>query len=124
MPMSHYAQRITRFEVAQEVLRRLISLYAECIHNESHRVCPDHFQLALWMLERAELDALYLSICADQEQAVSQVLELYSPRLKAMLQVRQDGFKPTAAQSPIVVHYPPVVLNCPKPTILDVPVHA
>ena len=124
MPMSHYAQRITRFEVAQEVLRRLIGLYAESIHNERHRGCPDHFKLALWMVERAELEALYLSISADQEALVAQVLDVFSPRLKSMLQARKDGLKPPVAESLIAVHCPPVVPSCPRLTIQDVPVHA
>lgn len=88
--MSHYALCPSAGEVAQEVLRCLIGLYAERIHNESHRSERNEQALAELRMERDDLAALLKQVLANDAAAIEQVLALVSPRVKQMMQTREQ----------------------------------
>ena len=88
--MSHYALQPTSREVAQEVLRCLIGLYAERIHNESHRAQPNHVALEELRQEREALATLLAKVIDDDATAIEQVLALVAPRVKTMVQTRSQ----------------------------------
>lgn len=88
--MSHYALRPTQQEVAQEILRCLIGLYAERIHNESHRLDCNEVALAEQRAERDALAMLLKQVVAHDEAAIEQVLALQAPRMRVMMQTREQ----------------------------------
>lgn len=88
--MSHYALQPTPREVAQEVLRCLIGLYAERIHNESHRTPHNVEALTELKQEREALATLLVRVGANDEASIEQVLALVAPRVKTMMQTRSQ----------------------------------
>lgn len=88
--MGDLAHSFTHREVAQEVLRSLIGLYAEQLHNAYHQSAIDAQSVAQMQSERGHLQRLLRTLPSCDDQVAQQLLTEYSPRVKVMAQARRQ----------------------------------